>query len=176
MKTTKEIWRDIPNYEGYYQVSNLGRVKSLSRKTNNRNGGYTTKERILKAGLTSGGYLVTSLFKEGKGRTFNVHQLVAMAFLNHIPCGHKIVVDHINNIKTDNRVENFQLTTHRHNSSKDKKGKSKYTGVFWYKARQKWRSHIYINGKLKHLGYYDNELDAHEAYQKELEKFGGYNG
>jgi ribosomal protein L15E len=72
-----------------------------------------------------------------------------MAFLNHTPCGYKIVVDHIdNNIKTDNRLENLQLITQRENVSKDiKNTSSKYIGVCWHKKAKKWRSSIQINGK-----------------------------
>lgn len=166
----KEIWKDIPEYEGYYQVSNLGNVKSVSRIVYRKDGKIQTfKERILKP-AKSKNYLCVILYKNKIRKNIKVHQLVAMAFLNHIPCGHKIVVDHIDNDKLNNKVENLQLTTNRHNTSKDKKGTSKYTGVCWRKARQKWRARIAINGKLKHLGYFENELDAHEAYQDKLKE------
>ncbi len=106
-----EIWKDIPNYECIYQVSSLGRVKSLG---NNKQ----KKEKILKSGETKG-YLQVVLCKNKKPKTKYVHQLVAMAFLNHIPCGHRFEVDHINNIKSDNRVENLQILTHKDNSLKN---------------------------------------------------------
>jgi len=68
-----------------------------------------------------------------------------------------------------NNVSNLQLISQRENSSKDRKdGSSQYTGVSWFKKSNKWRSVIYINGKLKHLGLFDNELDASNAYQKTL--------
>jgi hypothetical protein len=85
--------------------------------------------------------------------------LVAMAFLNHKPDGtHKIVVDHINNNKLDNRVVNLQLISQRENLSKDRKdGTSKYVGVCWKKSRNKWQVDIKIDGKRKYLGLFTDE-------------------
>lgn len=172
MQQQEEIWKDIPGYEGLYQVSNLGNVKSLERIVL-KNGKYPflSKGKILKNNNIGKGYLVVFLSKNGNVKMFQIHQLVAIAFLNHIPNGHKIVVDHINNIRSDNRLENLQTITNRENLSKDKKGgTSKYVGVSWNKAMKKWKSQIRINGNRKHLGYFENELDAHNAYQKELKK------
>ena len=157
MKT--EIWKDIKDYEGLYQVSNLGRVKSLK----------FGKERILSAATNATGYSLVALCN-GKTKAITAHQLVAMAFLNHKPCGYKLVVDHINTIKTDNRLENLQVITNRENSSKDKKkGTSKYVGVSWYKRCKKWKAQMLIKGKYKTLGYFKTELEASEAYQLKLE-------
>ena len=160
-----EIWKEVKGYEGLYKVSNLGNIKSLPKKGN-------PKGKILKPCLTGIGrdYLGVCLFKDKKGKTRTIHQLVAEAFLNHTPNGHELVVDHINNVKTDNRLENLQLITNRENLSKDRKGSSKHTGVSWYKKRSKWISSIQINGKLKHLGYFKNELEAAEAYQNKLKE------
>ena len=94
---------------------------------------------------------------------------MAIEFLGHIPDGHKIVCDHKNNIKTDNRLENIQLIPNRENCTKDRKpGSSKYTGVCWYISTNKWVAKIYLNGKKKHLGYFKSEYKAHLAYQKAL--------
>lgn len=168
-----EIWKDIPGYEGLYQVSNLGNVKSLSRIIKHAKGGNkTTKERMLKPGVNKSGYCRVVLFKDSLDKTFPVHQLVAMGFLGHIPCGHESVVDHINNNSKDNRVENLQVITHRENVSKDIKGcYSIYTGVSWHKNKNKWIAGIRINGKSKHLGYFENEYDAHLKYQETLKTF-----
>ena len=161
MKT--EIWKDVKDYEGVYQVSNLGRVKSLK----------FGKERILKMVINNAGYILVALHKDGNQKSKNVHQLVAIAFLGHIPSGMSLVVDHINRIKTDNRLENLQIITHRENLSKDKrlssKYTSKYTGVCWCKFRNKWRAEIAINSKRFSLGCFKTELEASEAYQQKLE-------
>ncbi len=166
-----EVWKDIPNYEGMYQVSNLGRVKSLKRKVNHRYGTRTVNERVLKNNKDSTGYYNVNLGRNGKSKVWKIHQLVAIAFLNHELSGNKVIVDHIDNDKSNNKLKNLQLTTPRHNNSKDKKGfSSKYTGVCWHKASEKWAAKIYIDKKPKHLGTFICELEAHEAYQKELLK------
>ena len=163
----KEIYKDVLSYEGIYQVSNLGNVKSLK----------FNKERILKPALSDGRYLTVVLSKNGKKKTNRVHKLVAMAFLGHKPKGHLLTVDHINNVKTDNRLENLQLITQRENCSKDRFRKdysSKYVGVSWHKNRNKWEAQILIKGKPKNLGFFTDELKASNAYQKELNLINSY--
>ena len=163
----EEIWKDIPGYEGIYQVSNLGNVKSLPRIMIKK-GVFLSNEKILKSGINNLGYLSVVLFNKNT-KTFKVHQLVAMAFLNHIPDGtYRLVVDHINRDKLDNKVENLQIITQRKNVSKDKKGTSKYTGVSWNIRNKKWVSQIRINGKVKYLGLFNTELEASEAYKNKL--------
>lgn len=153
-----EIWKKIKDYPDY-EVSNLGNVKSLK----------FNKEKILKPSKDGKGYLKVALFKNGKSKTKKNHKLVAMAFLNHITNGYEIVVDHINNIPTDNRLENLQLITQRENVSKDiVNSSSKYTGVSWYKRDNKWKSSIRIKGNKKHLGYFKCEIEASKAYQEAL--------
>lgn len=168
----EEIWKDIPNYEGLYQVSNLGRVKSLSRKVFNNRGFYILKhDKILKPG-TSRDYLNVILYKDKIIKTFKIHKLVAICFLNHVSdIKGNIVVDHINNNPKDNRLENLQIITNRENLSKDKKNKtSKYTGVCWHKSTNKWRAKISINGKSFWLGVFDTQEQAHEAYKNKLKE------
>lgn len=166
----KEIWKDIPGYEGLYQVSSLGRVKSLDRVVpHGRFGEFKLKGRVLKPSATTKGYLSLDLCKYGMIKTITVHKLAAMAFLNHEPCGMKEVVDHIDNNPLNNRVDNLQLITSRENVSKDKTGgTSQYVGVSWDKNAKKWKASIRINGKLKHLGLFTDEYEAHLAYQKKL--------
>ncbi len=156
-----EIWKDIKNYEGLYQVSDTGRVKSLK----------FSKEKILKATKNNKGYLIVSLYKDGVVKIRTVHQLVAESFLNHVPCRYKLVVNHINFDKLDNRVENLEIVTNRENTNlKHIKSSSKYTGVTWHKPNKKWKSQIYVNGKQKSLGYFKDEYVAHLAYERELSK------
>jgi len=164
----KEIWRKVVGYEEHYEVSSLGRVRSLDRVTCNRRGSFTRKGRVLNGTVDLHGYKIVGLRLKNKGKTFKVHQLVAITFLGHKPDGHKIVVDHINNIKTDNRLENLQLISARENTSKDRKGSSKYTGVSLIKSRGKWQSMIQISGKQKSLGCFDTEEEASQYYQDAL--------
>ena len=149
-----EIWKDIPGYNGDYKVSNFGDVKSLK----------FNKEKILKKFYDKSKYYNVKL----NNKTFTIHKLLAISFLNHKPCGHNIVVDHINNIRTDNRLENLQLVTHRLNISKDKKGSSKHAGVYWHKKANKWCSEITISGNKYYLGLFTNELEAMNAYKNKL--------
>ena len=167
MENIQEIWKDIPNYEGYYQVSNLGNVKSLARFNNL---GKRVKEKILKNFVnTTNGYLDVNLSKIGLVKTKRIHQLVAEAFLNHSQKGHKLVVNHKNFNRQDNRVENLEIVTQRENANKAHiKSSSKYVGVSWHKGRKKWMSRIVINGKRKHLGYFFEEIEASNAYLNAL--------
>lgn len=160
-----EIWKDIPGYEGLYQASSFGNVKSLKFSGGN-------KEKVLKPSVDSHGYLRVDLCRDGNAKNRRIHQLVAECFLDHKTDGtQKIVIDHINNIKTDNRAENLQLTTNRNNTSKDKKDyTSQYTGVCWFKQTSKWKASIRINGKSNHIGYFTCEIEASNAYQLALKE------
>ena len=168
----EETWKDIKGYEGLYQVSNLGRIKSLERKVPNGNGKYRLhKERILKGGLFTRGYLGVVLCKESKNVSRTIHQLVAESFLNHKPNGHNLIVNHINFNKTDNRLENLEIISNRDNTNrKHLKSSSQYTGVSWNKRAKKWFSMIHIKGKQKYLGLFNDEYEAHIAYQKALKE------
>lgn len=103
----EEIWKDICGYEGKYQVSSLGSVKSLDYRR-------TGKERILKIGK-SRGYLNVNLCKNSKTKMFKVHRLVANAFIPNPE--NKPFIDHINTIKDDNRAENLRWVTCKENSN-----------------------------------------------------------
>jgi hypothetical protein len=155
-----EIWKDVPNYEGLYQVSNLGNIKSL-------NYNKTKKEKVLLPNKSTNEYLNVRLYNNNKSKVYSVHQLVAIAFLNHNICGHKLVIDHINDNKLDNRFENLQIITNRENVYKNQnKGTSKYKGV--NKSGNKWVARIRIKNERKYLGYFNCELAAHLAYQNKL--------
>lgn len=155
-----EEWRDVEGYGGDYQVSNLGRVKSLK----------FGKERMLKLHLGDRGYFRVAISNYGKIKTVMVHKLVAMAFLKHKPNGHKLVVDHIDNNPKNNCLDNLQIITQRENLSKDKKGySSEYVGVSMLKERGKFQSHICFKNKDIYLGLFQSEEEAAEAYKMALE-------
>ena len=101
-----EIWKDVEGYEGIYKVSNYGRIKRLYRNK---------KEKILKSYIRNGYYSVR-LSKENKIKNFTVHRLIGKAFINN-PNNYN-TIDHINGIKTDNRLENLEWVTHKENTNR----------------------------------------------------------
>ena len=113
-----EEWRDIENYEGYYVVSNYGRIKSLHRIVERAERNFTVKERIMKASLAGPKgkmYYMVLLRKDGKYTPFKVHRLVASAFIpntNNYPC-----INHKNENKYDNRKENLEWCTFSYNNT-----------------------------------------------------------
>jgi len=165
-----ELWEDIPDYKGLYRVSNYGNVKSLSRIVNHaKSGKLTIKEKLLKLSIDAYGYKHVMLSKNGVVNIKKVHKLVSMCFLNHIPCGYKLVINHIDFDRQNNYFKNLEIVTPRVNGNqKHIKSSSKYTGVSWNKKYKKWVSHIRIKGKSKHLGSFLNEYDAHLAYENAL--------
>lgn len=107
----KEIWKDIPDYEGLYQVSSLGNVKSLKRETNNQS---CKEDKILKLRLHKNGYYCIVLYKNHKSKELLVHRLVAKTFIknkNNLPC-----VNHIDGNKQNNCVSNLEWCTASHNT------------------------------------------------------------
>jgi hypothetical protein len=156
-------WKDVKKYRGRYKISNEGNLISF------KNG----KEKILKGSISNKGYLQYTLSWKEKGlyNVYTAQQLVAMAFLNHEPCGLKLVIDHINDNPLDNRVENLQIVTNRYNSCKTQgKYTSNYKGVYWLKHTNKWRADIQIRDKKKYLGTFTDEYEAHLAYQNALKQ------
>jgi hypothetical protein len=167
-----EVWKDVIGYEGLYQVNDYGNVKSLSRTITKGNITYVTKDRLLKQSVDSVGYPYVNLSDYKKQKTFRVHQLVAVAFLNHTPDKHKgLVIDHIDGDKLNNMITNLQLITNKKNTSKDRKNKtSKYTGVSWHKQSNKWLAQFRENGDVKYLGTFETEEEVRDAYNTSQER------
>ena len=110
----EEIWKDIKGFEGIYQASNLGRVKSLERFRKGKNGFLVSvKEKILKPRMLNSGYYIVQLYKNSIGKWYQVHRIVWEAFNGSISEG--LQVNHINEVKTDNRLSNLNLMTPKEN-------------------------------------------------------------
>ena len=109
----KEIWKDIPGYEGLYQVSNIGRVKSLDRTVNHSKFGVVRRTgKLLALCVNSKGYIVVILYKGAKRMPCFVHRLVATAFLGE----HEgMEVNHIDCDRANNRTDNLEWVTHLQN-------------------------------------------------------------
>jgi len=164
-----EIWKDIKGYEGIYSISNLGNVKRVftykSGKTKVINiSAYVSKFGYKEVMLSAGG---------GKQKLKRIHQLLAESFLNHEPCGYKVVVDHIDNNPFNNDLSNLQLISHRENLTKDswrhRKGDVKSRGVSRHLNR--FNANICLDGTPYYLGSFSSELKASEAYEKSLQDY-----
>lgn len=107
----QEIWKDIPNYQGFYQISNFGNVKSLCFGA--RNIKKSNKQKLLKSSPSNCGYYKVELYKDGKSKMFYVHRLVANAFIPNPD--NKPQVNHIDGNKANNSVSNLEWCTHSEN-------------------------------------------------------------
>ena len=148
-----EMFLPIDGYENYF-ISNFGNVKNV--KTN----------KILKPGNDKNGYKLINLCKNGKVKTFTVHRLVAIAFLENPD--NKQMIDHIDENKSNNNVKNLRWATNQENLAnrgKQKNNTSGFKGVCFNKPTNKYQSKISINGKIKHLGYYETAEEASRAYE-----------
>ena len=110
----KELWKDIKYYEGLYQVSNLGRIKSVEREVKNKSGYRIVRSKILASRTDKGGYKIIDLRNGAKKKTYKVHRLVAIAFipnpLNKPEVNHKKEFE-----KWNNTVDNLEWMTSKEN-------------------------------------------------------------
>lgn len=152
-----EVWNPVRGYFGLYEASNYGRVRSLG------NGKTHKTERILCPGKKKNGYLQVCLYKDGKRKYLKVHRLVWEAFNGPIPNGMQI--NHINEDKTDNRLENLNLMTCKENlnwGTRNKragkaiaKAKSKMVEQYTLEGEHimTWFSARGVERELGHLGF-----------------------
>ena len=110
MLNGNEEWKDIPEYEGFYQASNLGRIKSLERIDAL---GHRLKEKILKPQINRYGYYLVQLYKQSIRKRYSVHRLVWIAFNGQIPEGYEI--NHLDERPVNNALSNLSLVTHKEN-------------------------------------------------------------
>ena len=153
--TCVEQWKDIPDYEGYYQISNLGRVKSLERILILNGKKCVYKALIKKTNIGKRGYWIVGFCKNKKSFIPNFEN--------------KPHINHIDANKLNNDISNLEWVNNRENSCHKVKLSnftSKYTGVSYFKRDKKWRSSIHVNGVSISFGMFKTE---EEAYQKRLD-------
>jgi hypothetical protein len=157
----QEIWLPVEGYEGYYEVSNLGRIKSLSRIVPITN--RVLKEKFNSMHLKRDGYHSVLLRKPGVKKTISLHRIVAKAFLENFE--NKKVVNHIDGNKLNNRIDNLEWVSHRENSCHyySKINCGTLIGVHYRKDRNTYTAHIHVNGTKIWIGQYDTKEKAYEA-------------
>lgn len=164
MTNVNENWLPIPNYEGLYEVSNYGRIKSFLSPPKSNKVNIPLKEgKIINPSYDKDKYLRLVLTKNKKSKEFRVHRLVMLAFVGES----KLAVDHIDGNKENNHLTNLRYCTNRENCFfyyEKKEGKSsKYVGVKHHRNKN-WVARITINKKLIHLGCFDTEEEAAKKY------------
>jgi|LGVE01.1.fsa_nt_gb hypothetical protein len=132
---SKEIWRDIPNYELFYQVSNFGRIKSLPRKILKSDNKHQTLKGVVLTPVLTNRYHIVSLSKCGVRKTYRVHRLVALTFIPNPE--NKPQINHRDFITTNNAIDNLEWCTASENA---------LHSVKYNKNRNYYREH---NHKLK---------------------------
>ena len=156
-----ETWKEVKDYP-FYEVSNLGNVRSL------RYG----KIKIMKHTKRKDGYKAITLRNKCNVGTFLIHRLVYFTFNETEINGYYHHIDHINNDRSDNRLENLQILSARENSLKINLSNktSKYKGVCWDSHKKRWKACIRINSKQKTLGVFKTEEEAYDAYLKKRQE------
>lgn len=131
-----EIWKDVAGYEGLYQVSNHGRVRSLDRYVPHKTFGQKfCKGHIMATHVTNSGYLCVNLCKDNKYTSYDVHRLVAIAFLN-VDDVNGLEVNHIDENKKNNRADNLEWVTksqnNRHGTKRERQAQKVSAAILQY--------------------------------------------
>ena len=155
----QEEFRKIQGYDNY-SISNLGNVKNKSGK-------------IMRTRINTHGYVIINLQKNKVKYTETLHRLVALTFIPNPD--NKKCVDHIDNNRQNNNLENLRWATYQENNQNQslKKNKSGVKGVYWNKMMNKWQAQITCHGKNKCIGIFDTLEEAKQARMKEANKLFG---
>ena len=168
-----EIWKDIEGFEGIYQISNQGRVKSLPKKKNNRYSFFWTKEKILKPTIISGGYYSMGLVRDKKRTHKLVNRLVAEHFIPNPD--NKRTVNHKDGDRTNNNDWNLEWSTYSEQELHKRRVLHGNKRGVAHVSLNSWQSQIKNTNtnKVEYLGSFNNEENAYQAfYNRYLEIHG----
>jgi hypothetical protein len=158
-----EEYKKVKSYDNY-SVSNFGNVRN------------DTTNRILKPGINSRGYCYVNLCNNNKKQNMTIHRLIALAFIPNPD--NKKCIDHIDNSKINNNINNLRWVTYSENNmnrSMHCNNSSGFKGISWIKTSNKWSSQIRIDDINIHLGLYNTKEQAAKARVKRVEQaFGIY--
>jgi len=156
----EEAWKPIRYYDGAYEVSNMGRVRSVDRVVKKGRVNAFQKGRLISFFVRKKGYRVVSLYKENKKKNWDIHQLVAIEFLSHLPCGLSKVVDHIDQNKENNNLSNLRIISNRDNLLRSIDRDLPHNV---YPSKNRFRVRFNINGKSKSYGTYKTIAEAEKV-------------
>lgn len=158
-----EEWRAIPGYEGYYEASSLGRIKSLRRVIARRDGyAQPVAEKILAQKVMNKSYRGVALLKDRKQTTFLVHRLVMQAFE-----AYEGPVDHVDRCGANNAISNLRrasLSQNQANQGMRRNNTSGFKGVTWDRRANRWMAQISVANKRQFLGYFKVPEEAARKY------------
>jgi len=166
-----EEWRDIQGWEGFYRISNLGRVMSVERVISTAQGPRAVPQRIMVQEPNTRGYLKVNLHRDGRQKTFETHRMVAKAFLQN-PQG-LCEVDHINRIRSDNRLSNLRWANRRVNVINRTAPDNKSTGMMGIRFKagnNRWSARITFFKKEMYLGTFDTLEEAILARERAVDE------
>lgn len=154
---SKEVWKDVLGYEGLYKVSDLGNIISLPRK------GTIKTEKLLKPKIDKDGYLCVTLYKNNTRKSYHVHRIVAMSFINNYD--NLPQVNHIDGNKQNNNINNLEWCTNQENIQ--------HAWEIGLKKRRYGKD----NDKSKTVYQYSNELELINIYEstRDAERKTGFN-
>lgn len=155
MTDSLEIWKPVLEFEGRYEVSNMGNVRGIK------------KGKLLSPTLRFGYPRVSLLLPNGKKKNAVVHRLVLEAFIGKSD----LTTDHINSIKTDNRLENLEYVSIRENQHRKCSKVNDFVGTYFNKLNNKWKVQICVLNKRIWLGQYDTREEARKVYREAFEKY-----
>lgn len=178
-----ELWKSVPLFESKYEISSYGNVRSITREVRCKGGTRMLQGRILKQQINHRGYAIIALSTGTTQKTFTVHQLMAMTFMDDFIKGTQ--VNHIDGNPLNNRLDNLEVSNPSHNQFhavstglRRKLNSSKFHNVYYIsnpKAKRKWMTCIRHEGK--NIGYKCFFTEEEAAYHADelLDQIGDIN-